>query len=646
MRFYITTPIYYVNDVPHLGTAYTTIAADVLARHHRQRGDDTHFLTGLDEHGLKVERAAQELGESTAAYVERMAAPFRETWAALDVSYDDFIRTTEVRHKERVGRLWSRVRKSGDIYEGVYEDWYCVACEAYYTQKDLGEGNVCPVHGRPVERLKEPSYFFRLSAYEARLLAHYDAHPEFVAPESRMNEVKAFVKGGLRDLSISRTTFTWGVPVPDDPRHIMYVWFDALANYLTALGDEGGPAWRFWPPTLQLVGKDILRFHAVYWPAFLMSAGLEVPHRIFAHGWLTVNGQKMSKSLRNVVEPRALAREYGADAVRFYLMREIAFGQDGDFSHDALVARWNSDLADNVGNLANRTISLARKLLGGRIPARPPAAADPVLEQAFGEALPKIEAALEAAMPHRALDEILALGRLGNLHVDRRAPWSLAKDGKKAELEACLWNVLELCRVIAVMLAPFVPSHARGLLGQLGHSVDPGHEPRWPRWGELAAGHELAAPAPAFPKFAPERSAEILSRLGVTPPGAPLTAPLPASPEAPAAPGTARIAYEDFARVELRAGEIVSAERVPKSDKLLRLQVNVGEAAPRQVVAGIGKAYAPEALLGKRVAVVCNLAPAKLMGLVSEGMLLAAGEPGTLKLVAFDGDVAVGTRIK
>jgi len=644
-RFYVTTPIYYVNDVPHLGTAYTTIAADVLARVHRLRGHRTHLLTGLDEHGLKIERAAAERGKEPRAYVDEMAAPFREAWDALDVRTDDFIRTTEPRHVERVQRLWKKVQAKGDIYEGVYEDWYCVGCEAYYTQKDLAEGNLCPVHGRPVERLKEPSYFFKLSAYEKPLLDLYESHPEFVAPESRLNEVRAFVKGGLRDLSISRTTFQWGVPVPGDSRHIMYVWFDALANYLTALGDEGSEAYTtFWPPDLHLVGKDILRFHAVYWPAFLMSAGLPLPRQVFAHGWLTVNGQKMSKSMRNVVEPRALAREYGPDAVRFYLMREITFGLDGDFSHEALVARWNSDLADNVGNLANRTTSLIRKFFGGRIPD-PQGPGDAELREAFDAALPRIEAAFDAVAPHKAIEEILALGRTGNVFVDRRAPWALAKQGKTAELASVLWSVLELCRAIAVMLLPVVPRRAAGLLGQLGVG-----EPRWPaKWGEATPGQELPAPSPAFPKFEPDRAAEILARLGVT--TAPPPAPEPAKAAAPApspapSPAPGVITYDDFAKVALVVGEVLTAERVPKSDKLLKLQVAVGEDRPRQIVAGIGKAYAPEALVGKRVAVVANLAPAKLMGQLSEGMLLAAGGPETLKLVGFDGDVAVGTRIK
>src|SRR5450432_627200 len=363
-RFYVTTPIYYINDVPHLGTAYTTIAADVMARYHRLRGEDSFFLTGTDEHGLKLERVAKERGLSPQVFSDQMSAPFRQTWPKLDCNYDYFVRTTDPDHEKRVGVLWDKVKARGDLYLGSYEGWYCVGCEAYYTEKELEPGGICPLHKTPAERIREPTYFFKLAAYQERLLDLYERHPSFVEPVTRMNEVKSFVRGGLEDLSVSRTTFSWGVPVPDDPQHVMYVWFDALFSYLTPM-QATAERRAFWPAQLHLVGKDILRFHAVYWPAFLMAVGMsddQIPKQIFAHGFLTFNGQKMSKALRNTVKPLALAEAFGVDTLRYYLMRAIAFGQDGDFNVKELVSRYNADLGNALGNLLNRVLKQCEKL--------------------------------------------------------------------------------------------------------------------------------------------------------------------------------------------------------------------------------------------------------------------------------------------
>ncbi|HEY3593930.1 MAG TPA: class I tRNA ligase family protein, partial [Polyangiaceae bacterium] len=385
-RFYVTTPIYYINDVPHLGTAYTTIAADVLARYHRVRGEESFFLTGTDEHGLKIERVAKDRGLSTKAFSDQMSEPFRQTWPKLACNYDYFVRTTDADHEKRVGDIWKKVKASGDLYLGSYEGWYCVGCEAYYTEKELDPGGLCPIHKTPAERIREPSYFFRLSAYTDRLLSLYERNPSFVEPVTRMNEVKSFVRGGLEDLSVSRTTFSWGVPVPDDPEHVMYVWFDALFSYLTPM--LATPERRaFWPANLHLVGKDILRFHAVYWPAFLLSAGFseaDLPRQIFAHGFLTFDGQKMSKSLRNTVSPVGLADAFGVDTIRYYLMRAIAFGQDGDFSPRELVGRYNADLGNALGNLLNRVLK-QREKQGTSLPRGPTEELDVELDRVLAD---------------------------------------------------------------------------------------------------------------------------------------------------------------------------------------------------------------------------------------------------------------------
>jgi methionyl-tRNA synthetase len=676
---YVTTPIYYVNDRPHIGTAYSTIAADVITRYARLRGRPTRFLTGLDEHGLKLDRVAQAAGMTPQAFVDSMAPAFREAWELLACEHDDFIRTTEPRHIERAQALWRRVAAKGDIYLGHYEDWYCVGCETFYTEKELLEGRVCPQHKQPVERIQEPSYFFRLGAYTDRLLAFYEAHPEFVRPEGRYNEVKSFVREGLRDLSVSRTSFRWGVPVPGDPEHVMYVWFDALANYTSALegpseGAEAPLFARFWPPggeAIHVVGKDILRFHAIYWPAFLLSAGLEPPSQVWAHGWLTVNGEKMSKSLGNFLAPGPLVEAFGTDVLRYYLMRDVAFGQDGDFSHTALLARYHGELGNGLGNLLNRMVaSIVRQSFDGRVPVPGAPETDTAEDRELRESAARTARTaadhMDRIAPQRALDAIWELVGAANKYVDRTEPWRLAKEGDLARLGQVVYTVLEALRWLGVMIWPFMPSKAAELRRQLGlPPLLPSEDlDRWPSaWGGLEPGTATRPGAPLFPRFDEPQERAILERLGVTPapvPGAAVAAktktktktttkekePSMTEPSPTSTPdGVATVEYGDFAKLDLRVGLVKTAERVPKSDKLLRLEIELGEPTPRQVLAGIAEHFAPEALVGSRVAVVANLKPRKMMGLMSQGMVLAAHSGGRLMLVSVGGDAEPGSKI-
>jgi methionyl-tRNA synthetase len=466
-RFYVTTPIYYINDVPHLGSAYTTIAADLLSRYHRLRGHETRFLTGTDEHGLKIQRVAAEQGMSEQAYADGIAEQFRGTWPKLGCAFDDFIRTTEERHKRKVQELWTRIEKNGDIYLGHYEGLYCVGCEAYYTEKDLQQpGNICPQHGKPVETVKEESYFFRLSRYADKLLDHYAKNPGFVRPENRLNEVTSFVQGGLQDLSVSRATLKWGIPVPSDPKHVMFVWFDALSNYWTALTSPEDNT-RFWPSAVHLVGKDILRQHAIYWPAFLMSAGEPLPQQVFAHGFMTYNGKRMGKSLRNTISPVALAEalspELGADVIRYCLMRSISFGQDGDFSIQDVLQRYSSELGNALGNLLNRVLPFADK-----VPEK--GAAGPLeekLAQAHAQGAAAAAKALDELSPTRALDAIWGVLAAANDYVDKAAPWA-AKKNDPVRLGTIIATLVEELEAVSLMIAPVMPKVAAGMRAQLG----------------------------------------------------------------------------------------------------------------------------------------------------------------------------------
>ena len=500
--FYVTTPIYYVNDVPHIGHAYTTVAADVLARYRRIKGDDVFFLTGTDEHGQKVEKAATAAGETPLELADRVVTRFQALWEKLDISYTDFIRTTQERHKQGVSHFFEKVLAQGDIYLGEYEDWYCTPCETFWTETQLIDYK-CPDCNRPTEKLKEESYFFRMSKYQEQLLAHIDANPDFIQPKSRRNEIVSFVKEGLRDLSVSRTSFTWGIPVPGNPRHIIYVWFDALTNYITGLGypDEGGNCGRYWPVDVHLIGKDILRFHAVYWPTFLMAANLPLPKKVFAHGWWTVEGQKMSKSLQNAVEPNMLIDKYGVDAVRYFLLREVPFGLDGDFSQAAMVHRINSDLANDLGNLLSRSTAMLVKYFGGVVP-QPGILTD--LDAAYRstteEMVQQVERHLDDLAFSKALQSIWEVIAAGNKYIDDTAPWALAKDpAHKERLGTIMYCMLESQRITHSLLAAFMPTTAAKALSCLGMAGAEGEAAF--TWGLLAPGTVVQKAEPLFPRI-------------------------------------------------------------------------------------------------------------------------------------------------
>lgn len=671
-RFAVTTPIYYVNDVPHLGTAYTTVCADALRRAHQLFGDATFLLTGTDEHGLKIERQATEKGMAPKAFVDAASAPFRAAWPELLVRPDHFVRTTDEPHKAFVAELWRKIAARGDdLYEGSYEDWYCVGCESFKTEKELEQpGNLCPLHKKAAERLKEDTYFFRLSRFQERLLALYESRPDFIRPRERRNEVISFVKEGLRDLSVSRTSFSWGIGVPGDPRHVMYVWFDALTNYLSALASTGHTD--FWPAKgrdatmVHLVGKDILRFHAVYWPAFLFAAGYsedELPTTVFAHGFLTVDGQKMSKSLRNAVDPLRLARELGPDVLRYQLLRGVAFGQDGDFDHAAMLERYNADLGKNLGNLLQRTLGLCTKLTGGKRPAyKDPTPLETELVHDVEESLRAARAAWSALEIHKALEHTWEVSSRANQYVDRAAPWATAKAGDVARTETILAALLEVLRLLGLAIWPAMPQKSDALLAQLGlpplapAPLVAGDDVFPTTFAPLPGGETLATGTPLFPMFDKDQVAALLAKLappkeepaaGAAGAAAALTKATKPAGDAPSDAPAAPITYDDFARVELRVGLITACERVPKKDKLLRLTVDLGEAAARTIVAGLAQTFAPEALVGQRVVVVANLAPRDFgKGLVSHGMVLATGPSDALILATAPESALPGARLK
>ena len=644
-RFYVTTPIYYVTAAPHLGHAYTTVVADTLARYQRlRRGDDqVRYLTGTDEHGQKIERMAAERGTDPQGYADQIAAAYLAMWRRLEISEDDFIRTTERRHERVVAELWRRMEARGDIYLHEYESWYCVACEQFYPDKELAANNTCPVHATTVEKVKEENYFFRLSKYQKPLQEFFDrvqaeTGRPFVEPQIRMNEVRGFVDAGLDDISVSRTNFTWGIPAPGHPGHVVYVWADALTNYFSVTEDPKSKLAGWWADDVEivhLIGKEISRFHAVYWPAMLMSAGLRLPSKIVAHGWWTVDGEKMSKTRGNVVDPARLADELGADAFRYFVLREVPLGGDGDFSHEALINRYNAELANDLGNLLNRTLGMVGKYLGEHVTWRQ--IDDEGLQKVVASALDQFEKAMGAYAPSTALGAIWELVRAGNTFIEREAPWKQSKPDQ----EVILWNVLELCRIISHLVSPFMPEKAAAMRAQLGFNEAP-HFPSW------RSGHAFAVKpgVPLFPRIDEDRKKELLAKWAPAP-EVPADAATPAAKpaEAPAPLAGDKIAYEDFAKIDLRVGAIVSAERVPKKDKLLKLQIDLG-AETRQVVAGIAAAYAPEALVGRKVIFVANLKPAKIGGVVSEGMILAAGEADILALSALDRDCPPGTKVR
>ena len=634
--YYITTPIYYVNDVPHIGHAYTTIAADVLARYHRLRGDTVFLLTGTDEHGQKVQQAAAKRGVAPQQHVDELVVRFQDVWKRLDISNDDFVRTTQTRHTAVVQEVLRRLQAGGELYQQGYEGWYCLPDERFWADNEVSEGT-CPDCGRPVERLSERNYFFKMSRYRDRLIRHIESHHDFIRPEARRNEVLGFLAQPLGDLCISRpkARLPWGVPFPFDDAFVTYVWVDALVNYISIPGyttDEARFA-RWWPASVHLVGKDILTTHAVYWSTLLMALGLDLPKTIYAHGWWTVNGEKMSKSRGNVVDPGAVADEFGVDPFRYFVLREVPFGQDGDFSRQAFIGRYNSDLANDLGNLVSRTLTMIERYADGRIPHR---GADDDFEELVTAAAREVDNSLRDFQFHRALQEIWIVIDRANRHIETSAPWALAKNPDAGpHLGAVLYTLAETLRHIARLLSPFMPGTARTIFDSLGLVDVPNGGPA--AWGALTTGQAIQKAPPLFPRLDTES--------GAARHAARTTMTTSDSTSAPATEQSAQITIDDFARIDLRVGKILAAERVPKSSKLLKLQVDLGTET-RQVLAGIGTTYEPEALIGRLVAVVANLKPAKLMGLESQGMILAAGDKEVASLIGFAEPVQPGMKIK
>ena len=643
-KSYITTPIYYVNDIAHIGHAYTTIIADTLARYSRLAGLETFFLTGTDEHGQKIEEAAKLRGESSQAYADKISATFKDLWDDFDISYDKFIRTTDADHKKGVQKAFSTMHKNGDIYKDTYKGHYCISCETFFPLIQLVDDEFCPECGKSTSIVEEESYFFKLSAYEDKLLAWYEDTPDCILPRSKKNEVIRFVEGGLQDLSITRTSFDWGVKLPaemNDPKHVMYVWLDALMNYVTALGyGDDDKNMDFWPARVQLIGKDILRFHAIYWPAFLMSLGLPLPKHIAAHGWWTRDGEKMSKSKGNVVNPREVADAYGLDNFRYFMLREVPFGGDGDFSQKALIDRINSDLGNDLGNLLNRVIGMSGKYFEGKVDSSNVEKYYQVELDEVHASLAKLEPLLYEMQIHRYLEELWRPLTVANRAIDKYEPWNLMKNGKEKEAMALNGLISTILAKVSVMLYPVMPEVCTKISNALHFSINNDS------WKTMGKGTRLLAPFtlekidPLFPRI----EEPLLTQIEPVDTKEKEVLKLKKT-EIDETEGIALIGIDQFFQTSLKIGTIVQVEEVPKSKKLFLLQVDVGDEEPRQVVAGIKEWYSAEDLLNTQVCVVANLKPAKLMGHKSEGMLLAAKDEDGLCMVRPEKPKTAGTPI-